>query len=100
MTRLLIAHSLQEHAGGLECWRHFVTEQPILAALDVVAIPVNPTPTSADAIVALFAAALKNHTYRVVALSHVTTTNGLRLPLQQIATLVRANSVKVSEPTA
>eukprot|EP00038_Savillea_parva_P024907 m.45476 g.45476 ORF g.45476 m.45476 type:complete len:430 (+) comp6652_c0_seq1:201-1490(+) len=81
----------QEHAGGLECWRHFVTEQPLLASFDSVAIPVNPPPTSTDAILALFEAALKNHTYRVVAVSHVTTTNGLRLPLKELADMVHAH---------
>lgn len=81
----------QEHAGGLRAWQHYVFHQPLLAALDIVAIPVSPPPESIEEVLGLFEAALRKHRYRVVAVSHVTTTNGLRLPIQAIARLAHSH---------
>jgi hypothetical protein len=55
----------QEHAGGLAGWRHFVTQQPVLASLDMVAISMAPPPTTEVEVLALFSAALKSHKYAV-----------------------------------
>lgn len=83
----------QEHAGGLRCWQHYSPKgrQPLLAALDVVSIPVMPPPETPSDILALFKAALDAHEYKVVAVSHVTTTNGLVLPIKQLAGMVHSH---------
>eukprot|EP00466_Bigelowiella_natans_P006372 jgi/Bigna1/135083/aug1.28_g9791 len=78
----------QEHAGGLRCWQHYTKVEPLLGGLDVVSIPVSPPPSSEDDVLQLFREALEKKQYRVVTVSHVTTTNGLRLPLRELADLV------------
>lgn len=77
----------QEHAGGLRCWQHYTKVEKYLSSLDVVNISVNPPPKDTKGVLSLFEQALRSKSYRVIALSHVTTTNGLRLPIKEIATL-------------
>jgi selenocysteine lyase/cysteine desulfurase len=101
----------QEHAGGYVCWSHYARCTPNLTShgwpcskpnrstsdlitLDIMPIPVTPVsaaPTTVAEIVALFRAALdKEPNTRVVAVSHVTTTHGLALPMPEIAALVHS----------
>jgi selenocysteine lyase/cysteine desulfurase len=110
----------QEHAGGYVQWVHYANCTPALQAmdwcsaarpvtranatagllgLDLVAIPVAPAaaaPATPEAIVALFRAALDAQPRtRVVALSHVTTTHGMALPVKAIAALAHARGALV-----
>ena len=77
----------QEHAGGLRAWQHYLAVDSLLAGIDKVNISVSPPPTSVEGILELFRRAFAANTYRVVSVSHVTTTTGLRLPIAQIAAL-------------
>jgi selenocysteine lyase/cysteine desulfurase len=72
----------QEHPGGKRCWEHFAKRGAL--AIDQVELPVPPV--GAAQVVDLFKAALKPRT-RVISVSHVTYTNGFRLPIAEIAQL-------------
>lgn len=81
-----------EHGGGLAVWLHWQAAK-VVDRIDTVAMP-GPDATLDD-LVARFKTALDPSTnggvsYRVVAVSHVLTTTGLRLPLPEIAELAHA----------
>jgi len=69
-------------------WAHY--NGTGLITLDRVAIPL--VPSSVDAVVQLFAAAIRPTT-RVISVSHVTTTSGLRLPVAELARLATAHGL-------
>ena len=78
----------QEHEGGSFCWdyqarRHGVAIDRVPIALDDVA----PEP-----IVRRFADAITPRT-RVISVSHVVSTTGLRMPIAEIAALARARGI-------
>lgn len=75
-----------EHPGGFLCWEYYAKRDGV--AIDQVKLPAQPQ--DADQIAALFKAKLRPET-RVVSLSHVTFSTGLRLPVKQIAALAAAN---------
>lgn len=77
----------QEHPGGEACWRH-LSGLGKLEAFHHLKLPA--VPSSADEIVALFAAAVRTST-RVICVSHVLTTSGSVLPLQRLAALAHEN---------
>jgi selenocysteine lyase/cysteine desulfurase len=72
----------QEHPGGKRCWEHFAKRGTV--SIDQVELPVPPV--GAGKVVELFKAAIKPRT-RVISVSHVTYTNGFRLPIPEIARL-------------
>ena len=75
----------QEHDGGSLGWRHVARRHGV--TIDRVAIA--PTDHDAAVIVDRFAAALTPRT-RVVSVSHVITTTGLRMPIREIAALAHS----------
>jgi len=75
-----------EHEGGSVCWKHFARRCGI--EIDRVKLPVPPQ--SPAEVLTLFERAITGRT-RVISLSHVTFSTGLRLPVRQVADLARAN---------
>jgi selenocysteine lyase/cysteine desulfurase len=78
----------QEHDGGSLCWRYLARRQGI--AIDVVAIA--PTDHDPELLVRRFAAAITPAT-RVLSISHVITTTGLRMPIVELAALARRHGI-------
>jgi len=77
-----------EHHGGEFCWQYLQRKRGV--EVDVVRIPL--TEHDPAAILGRFEAAITRRT-RVISLSHVLTTNGLRMPITEIAALARARNV-------
>ena len=78
----------QEHEGGEACWQHRARREGL--QLDRVAIA--PDELDLDAILRRFAAAITPST-RVISVSHVITTTGLRMPIAAISALARAHDI-------
>ena len=110
----VVLTSDQEHAGGYVNWLHYAnctdelrranwcSSAPELhgarvrpIALHIVPIPVTPAssaPSTDDDVLALFHAALATQPRtKVVAVSHVTTTHGMVLPIAKLAVLAHAH---------
>jgi selenocysteine lyase/cysteine desulfurase len=77
-----------EHEGGEVCWKHLSTA--IGLGIDVLDIPL--TEFEPARIVDRFAKAINRRT-RVISVSHVLTTNGLRMPIAQIAALAKSKGI-------
>ena len=75
-----------EHAGGSIGWQHVARRQGI--KIDQVKLPIGGD--DADEIVRLFRRAIKKAT-RVISVSHVTYTTGLRLPVARLAELAHGS---------
>ncbi len=75
-----------EHPGGLVGWQYVARKRSVI--LDTVALPAAPR--DANEIVKLFESKLTKQT-RVISVSHVTFSTGLRLPIAELASLARAN---------
>jgi selenocysteine lyase/cysteine desulfurase len=75
-----------EHPGGLVCWEYYARRRQVL--IDKVQLPIPPG--SAEEVVAKFREKLTPET-RVISVSHVTFSTGLRLPVREIAAMARAN---------
>jgi selenocysteine lyase/cysteine desulfurase len=84
----VVLQSDQEHMGGRSGFLHY--SRLGFFAIDYFAIPMHGS--TADSLVSSIAAALTPRT-RVVCLSHVTTTTGIRLPIKQIAQLLRPKNI-------
>jgi selenocysteine lyase/cysteine desulfurase len=82
--RILITD--QEHSGGLHCWKYF--EQYYGAKIDVVNIPQGEF--ESGAIVDKFKNAIDKRT-KLISVSHVFSSTGLRMPVAEISALARAN---------
>jgi selenocysteine lyase/cysteine desulfurase len=78
----------QEHHGGLAGWRYRARRDGVR----IDQIPVPPGEADAGAIVARFAAAIRPET-RIVAISHILFSTGLRMPVAEIAALARARGL-------
>lgn len=76
----------QEHPGGRACWDWAVRRRGIV--LDVV--PIAPQDQDPAAIVAKFAAAITPRT-RVLSLSHLLSSTGLRMPVAELSALAKAH---------
>jgi selenocysteine lyase/cysteine desulfurase len=77
-----------EHHGGEMCWQYLQRKRGV--EIDVLRIPL--TEHDPSAVLNRFDAAITRRT-RVISVSHVLTTNGLRMPIAEIATLARARSI-------
>ena len=77
-----------EHEGGSNGWRYRARRDGVV--IDTVAV--SPTEVDPAAIVRLFADAIRPTT-RVISVSHVIATTGLRMPVSEIAVLARARGV-------
>lgn len=76
----------QEHPGGLAGWGYRQKHEGV--PVDLAALPTPPA--SPEAIVESIQRGLTKAT-RVISVSHVTYTTGLRMPIEAIASLARAN---------
>lgn len=81
-----VVTSDQEHPGGVSGWMYLARRNGVI--LDVVPIP--PGEHDHGRIVERFAAAMTPRT-RVVSVSHVLTSTGLRMPVPELAALARRN---------
>jgi selenocysteine lyase/cysteine desulfurase len=77
-----------EHHGGEFCWQYMQRKRGV--EIDVLRIPLSEHDPAR--IVERFDAAITRRT-RVISVSHVLTTNGLRMPIAEIAALARARNV-------
>lgn len=77
-----------EHEGGTICWEYAARRQGL--ELDMVQIPMAEH--DPQRIVQFIADAIKPRT-RVISVSHVFTSNGLRLPIAEIAALARSRGI-------
>lgn len=75
----------QEHGGGLLCWEYLSKYHGVI--IDKIAIP--PGENNADMILQRFRDALRKKT-RLVSISHVFSSTGLRMPVGEIAAISRA----------
>ena len=79
-----------EHGGGLGCWEKKALREGIV--LKKVKLPVPPE--SREQILERFEAALTPRT-RLISVSHVTCTTGLRLPVKEICRMAHARGILV-----
>ena len=84
----VVLQSDQEHMGGRSGWLHYARLG--FFSLDYFPIPMHGS--TEHSIIASIAAALRPRT-RVVCLSHVTTTTGIRLPIKAIADMLRPKNI-------
>jgi selenocysteine lyase/cysteine desulfurase len=75
----------QEHSGGLHCWQYLARHHGV--ELDVVAIPRGEH--RAAALVDLIAKSIRSRT-RVISVSHVFSSTGLRMPVAEVSALARS----------
>ena len=78
----------QEHSGGLHCWQYLARHHGV--ELDVVAIPRAEHRTAA--IVDAMAKGVRERT-RVISVSHVFSSTGLRMPIAEIAAVARSRGL-------
>jgi selenocysteine lyase/cysteine desulfurase len=78
----------EEHHGGGDCWRYLERRRGI--AVDIV--PIAPLDHDPKRILDRFAAAITPGT-RVISVSHIFTSTGLRMPVAELASLARARGV-------
>ena len=81
-----VVTSDQEHPGGVSCWKYLARRNGVV--LDVVPVPLGENDPAR--IVERFAAAVTPRT-RVISVSHVLTSTGLRMPVPELAALARRN---------
>jgi selenocysteine lyase/cysteine desulfurase len=78
----------QEHSGGLHCWQYLMRHQGV--QLDVVPIPRGEF--RAAAIVSAMESGIRSDT-RVISVSHVLSSTGLRMPIAEIAALAKSRGI-------
>ena len=76
----------QEHPGGQMCWKHYARRSGVV--IDTVTLPLDEHDPAL--IVDRFAAAITPAT-RVISVSHVLSSTGLRMPIPELAALARAH---------
>lgn len=77
----------QEHGGGLLCWNYFARYYGVL--VDKINIP--PGENDAEQILKRIKDNLSKKT-KVISVSHILSSTGLRMPIAEISALARANS--------
>ncbi len=78
----------QEHAGGLHCWQYLARHHGVV--LDVVPIPRGAL--SVESIVSAIAKGIRTDT-RVISVSHVFSSTGLRMPIAELSALARSRGM-------
>jgi selenocysteine lyase/cysteine desulfurase len=78
----------QEHGGGLLCWKY--AERYLGVKLDIIEIP--PGENDSTAIIGRIESALTNQT-RVISVSHILSSTGLRMPVEIIAEIARSYDI-------
>jgi len=76
----------QEHGGGLLCWNYFEKYYGV----KLVKINIPPGQNNAELILKKIKEALNEKT-KVISVSHVFSSTGLRMPVKEISALARAN---------
>ncbi len=77
-----------EHEGGSAVWKHLEKRRGVV--IDRVSIP--PEDHDVKGIVERFAAAIKKET-KVISVSHVVTSTGLRMPVREIVELAKGRNI-------
>jgi selenocysteine lyase/cysteine desulfurase len=83
-----ILTSDQEHGGGLLCWKYLAKYHDAL--VDTVTIPRDEH--NADAILDRFRKGIREKT-RLITVSHVFSSTGLRMPIAEISALARSKGI-------
>ena len=78
----------QEHSGGLHCWQYLARHHGV--ELDVVAIPQGEHRTAA--LVDCIAKGIRSR-MRVISVSHVFSSTGLRMPVAELSALARSRGL-------
>lgn len=78
----------QEHAGGLHCWQYLAQHHGV--ELDVVPIPRGEH--RATVLVDVISKGIRNRT-RVISVSHVFSSTGLRMPIAELSALARSRGL-------
>jgi selenocysteine lyase/cysteine desulfurase len=78
----------QEHGGGLLCWNYFAKYCGV--AIDVIHIP--PGENDAASILNKINESIRNET-RLISVSHIFSSTGLRMPIAEIAELARSKGI-------
>jgi selenocysteine lyase/cysteine desulfurase len=78
----------QEHHGGSDCWRYLARRRGVI--VDTVSI--SPSDHDAKVIVDRFASAITPST-RLISVSHILTSTGLRMPAAELAALARDRGI-------
>lgn len=76
----------QEHGGGLLCWNYFAKYYGVI--VDKISIPKDEN--NSESILQKIKDNLKNKT-KLISVSHVLSSTGLRMPIAEISALARAN---------
>jgi selenocysteine lyase/cysteine desulfurase len=76
-----------EHAGGMRGWEYLASHHGVV--IDQVELPVPPD--SPEQVVRRFEKKMDERT-RVISISHVTSITGLRMPVEALSDLARANN--------
>jgi selenocysteine lyase/cysteine desulfurase len=77
----------QEHGGGIHCWNYFAKYYGVI--IDKINIP--PGENNAELILKRIKDNLRKET-KVISVSHVFSSTGLRMPIAEISSLARTNS--------
>ena len=75
----------QEHGGGYMAWKHLARRHGVI--LDTIALPLDDH--DPQSIVRRYAAAV-TPTTRVISVSHVLSSTGMRMPIRELSALARA----------
>ena len=78
----------QEHGGGLLCWNYFAKYAGVV--IDTIIIP--PGENNAEAILSRIKENIRNET-RLISVSHIFSSTGLRMPVAEIASLARSKGI-------
>jgi len=78
----------QEHEGGSDCWRYLAERHGVV----IDKVTMRDGEHDPQAIVQRFADALRPET-RVISVSHILYTNGLRMPVTEISALARSRKM-------
>ncbi len=78
----------QEHEGGSSCWHYLARRQGLI----VDEVPIAPDDHDTEGIVKRFAAAITRDT-RVISVSHVISSTGLRMPIAEIAAIAKDHGI-------
>ena len=94
----VVLTSDQEHAGGLLGWEHYA-KAGLINLTKVTLNPPSPNmpPASVGAVVAEFEKAVRSADgkVKVLSVSHVLTTSGVRLPIKQLSTMAHRYNISV-----
>lgn len=78
----------QEHEGGSSCWHYLAKRQGLI----IDEVPIAPDDHDTNGIVKRFTAAITRDT-RVISVSHVISSTGLRMPIAEIAALAQHHGI-------